>query len=522
MANTQKELHRPFKPSSRSRGFTLVELTVVIIVLGILATIVTFTVVGVQARARDAKRSSSVASIVEKLESYYYTNSKYPSCPALTSFTSPVFKGLPQAALIAPSNKDLSQPSLKCQDVTTSTTDDIYGYMGDGTNTCQTGSFCSSWTLKYKEESTGKIISTTSRHKSTIPVPDAPDSIVMVASANGTTGAMGTSGVASCTVGSPQYSLGSRTNEEAWTAYTDWSPSRILTISSTNEGGRYSFRAQARCVHEDFISDAVASNEADYIRPIGAPAAPVLAKSPNVASGTVDTVAFSWSAVSCPVGTTVEYNRTWGRDDGTDYRPYITDTVLSIVVATNYQGFEYKAKAQARCVSPYISSSWSVDSNQPTYLRSIAAPGNATNFRAETSNGGATYLLTFDPPTCGLGLRLEGRSRYWAWDASGSGGGQPYVIKGAVTNDQFFARWKNASALSNSQLDLVPRAYVDPARGGDTTSYIGDYLYGPVKSASFGLPRTARVVVQYRCMNANTSTGRFSEGAVTDSGIRSF
>ena len=520
--------HRKAKRSLHLKGFTIVELTVVIVVLGILAGIVTITFAGVQGRARDAKRSSSVASIVEKLESYYYANTKYPSCPELASFTSPAFKGLPQTTLVAPSNRDLSQPSLKCQDVTAATTDDIYGYVGDGTATCQTGSFCSSWTLKYKEESTGKIISMTSRHKSTVPVPGAPSSLLMVASANGTAGAMGTSGVASCTVGSPQYALSSRTNEETWTAYTDWSPARIVTIASTNEGGRYSFRAQARCVQSEFISDAVASNEADYIRPISAPAAPVLAKLPSATSGTSDTVTYSWGAVTCATGTTVEYVRAWGRDDPTGYRPYIASTLQSYSLATNYQGYQYKIKAQARCVSPYTASEWSAESAELAYLRTISSPRAATNFGRESVNYvdglGRVYTnrFTFTPPTCGLGTVLEGRFRNWRWDADDAGG-YPIVIKGATSVFQHVERWKKPALITTAELDVTPRVYVGTDTGVTTTSYMGDYSSTDItKSVAFyfNSPANERALVQYRCINSDTA--RFGEGSIIDSGIKSY
>lgn len=62
----------------RQKGFTIVELLIVIVVIGILAAITVVAYNGMQQRARDAKRASDAKNIVKALEAYKATNGNYP------------------------------------------------------------------------------------------------------------------------------------------------------------------------------------------------------------------------------------------------------------------------------------------------------------------------------------------------------------------------------------------------------------------------------------------------------------
>lgn len=63
---------------SRS-GFTVVELIVVIVVIGILAAFVIILYSGVQKQARDDRRRTDIATIQKAMELYYSDNGQYPS-----------------------------------------------------------------------------------------------------------------------------------------------------------------------------------------------------------------------------------------------------------------------------------------------------------------------------------------------------------------------------------------------------------------------------------------------------------
>ncbi len=61
------------------KGFTIVELLIVIVVIGILAAISVVAYGTVQTRSRDSVRQQDVKAIVKALELYYVQNGQYPS-----------------------------------------------------------------------------------------------------------------------------------------------------------------------------------------------------------------------------------------------------------------------------------------------------------------------------------------------------------------------------------------------------------------------------------------------------------
>ena len=63
----------------KNRGFTLIELLVVIAVLGLLATIVLFSVDGIKSKSRDTRRVADIKSIQEGLAMYHNDNQFYPN-----------------------------------------------------------------------------------------------------------------------------------------------------------------------------------------------------------------------------------------------------------------------------------------------------------------------------------------------------------------------------------------------------------------------------------------------------------
>lgn len=62
-----------------NKGFTIVELLIVIVVIGILALLVITTYSGIQAKARNSKRSTDVKSLQTQIEAYFSQSGYYPS-----------------------------------------------------------------------------------------------------------------------------------------------------------------------------------------------------------------------------------------------------------------------------------------------------------------------------------------------------------------------------------------------------------------------------------------------------------
>lgn len=68
-----------------NRGFTIVELLIVILVIGILAAITLAAFNGVQRKARDSDRKTDISAIKKALELYYVDNGTYPSSTGSTT-----------------------------------------------------------------------------------------------------------------------------------------------------------------------------------------------------------------------------------------------------------------------------------------------------------------------------------------------------------------------------------------------------------------------------------------------------
>jgi prepilin-type N-terminal cleavage/methylation domain-containing protein len=90
----------------RQSGFTIVELLIVIVVIGILALLVITTYSGIQQKARNAKRQTDVASLQTQIEAYYQTAGFYPNLTDINSATwrATNMKSLDVNALIDPSS----------------------------------------------------------------------------------------------------------------------------------------------------------------------------------------------------------------------------------------------------------------------------------------------------------------------------------------------------------------------------------------------------------------------------------
>lgn len=118
------------KKMRESKGFTIVELLIVIVVIGILATLVVTTYAGIQAKARDSKRQSDVKAIQTQLEAFYATNNYYPSTTDINDTAASGFRATKMRSLGADSVKDPSGTLATFRTTApTSKNDKQYGYV---------------------------------------------------------------------------------------------------------------------------------------------------------------------------------------------------------------------------------------------------------------------------------------------------------------------------------------------------------------------------------------------------------
>lgn len=96
---------------NNKKGFTIVELLIVIVVIGILALLVVTTYGGIQSKARNTKRSSDVGTIQTQLEAFFSQSAFYPSSADMNSSTwlSTNMKSLDTVSLVDPSNATQSK-----------------------------------------------------------------------------------------------------------------------------------------------------------------------------------------------------------------------------------------------------------------------------------------------------------------------------------------------------------------------------------------------------------------------------
>ncbi len=150
----------------RQEGFTLIELLIVIVVIGILATIVLITYNGIQAKARNAKRVTDLDAIQTQLEAFYTTNGYYPSYADLNSpsWVKTNMPSLEVTALLDPSTTCTQSSSTNClsSSSTAPTTVGNYDYYptdstGSSANCEANDTTCSQYTLSAFLEAGGGL-----------------------------------------------------------------------------------------------------------------------------------------------------------------------------------------------------------------------------------------------------------------------------------------------------------------------------------------------------------------------------
>lgn len=419
-----------FRASTRRNGFTIVELVVVIVVIAILTTIITLGLTKYQASSRDARRASNATIIATALEQYFNKNGEYPGCPAVTAnpstVTSNTLVGIDQSALLTPTVDTSVGNSIQCDDLTSTTEDDIFAYVGDSSDECQIGIACAYWTLKYQNEEDNTIDEIQSRHKTTIATVATPTGLSVSATLVGTT-ARGTASGGTCQPGATlERQMRSRsTNTSAAGTWSGWTSVSQIDLAA-NEGYMYGFEQRGRCTQSVSASSWVSSGAQNVTRPITTiPAAVTL----TVAS-TETTTTFTRTNATCPAGTTARYQYKYLMDTAAGYESawYGPSTASVYSWGSSSQGYQYTTQVQAHCYTYRSTGPWSATTTA-SYLRPVDNPtGTATGFTHTVASDRLSRQFNWTWATCGPGTVQESHNNSYIgagtmyWTMTGTNG----------------------------------------------------------------------------------------------------
>jgi prepilin-type N-terminal cleavage/methylation domain-containing protein len=140
---------------SKEKGFTIVELLIVIVVIGILVALVITTFSGIQRRARDTERQTDIKAMHGQVEAYYAQNGNYPTLANLNDddWVGTNLAGLDLGAL--------QDPNGSGNDLQSSAAANIYAYAATPSG-CDngTGGDCTGYTLTATLEGGGTYAKT--------------------------------------------------------------------------------------------------------------------------------------------------------------------------------------------------------------------------------------------------------------------------------------------------------------------------------------------------------------------------
>lgn len=512
-ATHTKKAIREYQKHRRNhrRGFTIIEVITIVVVIGILAAVTVIGLSRYQAESRDAIRGASTNVIAEALEKYYEENGEYPGCDVLSGPSENVAKmiGIDPAVLTAPGASPGTN-SLRCEG-TGDSSDNAYVLTGDGSATCASGSACLFWKIEYTKEGDNSVAVIESRRRVDVMTAGTPLLNGSVASSTSTD--MSWTSIPNTLNYRLQWSTSNSFSNpgETTTGATE------ATVTGLQQGVEYFFRVNSVTA----TGTSPWSNTHDLTTTVDAPAAPSISAAYS-GSNIVGTA----GQVTCATGTTTQYqlrsSRTANATPGayTNWSPWATSRTLTITNPDD--GHRYTLQAQARCVGTDASSG-ATQSATSDAIVPIAAPGSVA---LSAAMSGDTATGTISVISCSTGTTAEYQLRYrtsvssssigaWsAYDAWNTTRTRSQVVAvGSRTDFQGQGRcvspYATGATSTSSEVSTV-RAFNAPAGPSVNASHSGGTATGTANTVTCANGSTPEYQVRTRDSNDSSNWGGWS------------
>jgi general secretion pathway protein G len=134
---------------NRTRGFSVVELLIILVIIGILGLLVLTFYSGIQEKNRDNVRKTDIEKIQGAIESY---NAQYGNFPTLAQLNSAAFRA---ANLKNLSSSELQDPKASSGNLVSSPASDVYSYAATPFGCDDKTTDCTGYTLTATLEAGG-------------------------------------------------------------------------------------------------------------------------------------------------------------------------------------------------------------------------------------------------------------------------------------------------------------------------------------------------------------------------------
>lgn len=377
------------------KGFTIIELIVIIVVLGILATLTTLGLRQYLTQSDDAQRKASATVIAEALEKYHAKYGEYPSCtaliadgPTVTSNNGPL-SGLDGATIVVPGAPAGESNSIRCVAIDSNNSDDYFGYAATG---CSANA-CLGYTLQYRQLQTNTINDIKSRYQAQLG--DCGPQLTLNSS-------------------SVQFTRITATWNAATAPCTDYRL-QVDTTSAFNSGNLQTFNLSNVTSYQ--VTTNLSSGVVYYLR-----VAPVLSGVPGYWSNTISRttltlpvsgisgvansatqITVSWTATTSPA-TASSYNLRYSTSSSMT-SPTAVNTIsgTSQAVSSLTAGSTYYFQVQANATSPQaFTGAWS-----PTTPVAVIAGANPPASCTATTSGNRTINVSWSASAGASSYRTE-------------------------------------------------------------------------------------------------------------------